>query len=69
MSYDVNHYLSSATRWFMLTSVPRCLNYFQRKALEITSDTDFRNKNMLFGFSERYSAWWSSYLGIFGNGE
>lgn len=69
MGYTVNHYLTSATRWFMKTNVANSLNYFQRKALTITNDTDFNSKNMRFAFSERYSAGWTSYLGVYGNGE
>lgn len=69
MPYMVNHYLTSATRWFVKTNVPNSLLYFQRKPLQIRNDTDFNSANMRFAFSERYSVGWTSYLGVWGNGE
>lgn len=69
MPYIVDHYLSSSTRWLMRTNVAKGLTYFQRKPLEVRNDTDFNTKNMRFAFSERYSAYWTDWRGVYGNGE
>lgn len=67
--YCVNHYLSSATKWFVKTDVPKGLTHFQRRALEIKNDTDFDSENMKFKMTERYSFGWTDPRGMFFNGE
>ena len=64
----VNHYLTSATKFFVKTDVPKGLTHFERRGLEIKNDTDFDSENMKFKMTERYSFGWTDFRGIFGNG-
>jgi phage major head subunit gpT-like protein len=67
--FVVNHYLSSASKWFVKTNVPKGLTHYERRALEIKNDTDFDSENMKFKMTERYSFGWTDPRGMFFNGE
>lgn len=67
--FTVNHFLTSPTKWFVKTNVPKGLMHFERRALEIKNDTDFDSENMKFKMTERYSFGWTDPRGIFCNGE
>lgn len=62
----VNHYLTDANAYFMLTNCPEGLKGFQRRALEVKDDTDFDTENMKFKATERYCFGWTDPRGIFG---
>ena len=36
----VNHYLTSATAWFIRTNIPRSMQYFERDAISFDTDND-----------------------------
>lgn len=67
--YTVNHFLTSSTKWFVKTNVPKGLIHFDRRPLEIKNDTDFDSENMKFKMTERYSFGWTDPRGLFCNGE
>jgi len=53
---NVNHYLTDADAWFILTDCPNGLTLFQRRALELSSpENDFDTENAKFKATERYS--------------
>lgn len=63
----VNHYLTDADAWFILTNAPRGMVHYQRRAVAITSDNDFDTTNAKFKATERYSAGWTDWRGAFGS--
>jgi len=67
--FTVNHFLSSSSKWFVKTNVPKGLTHYERRALEIKNDTDFDSENMKFKMTERYAFGWTDPRGIFCNGE
>jgi len=67
--FTVNHYLASASKWFIKTNCPKGLMHFDRRPLEIKNDTDFDSENMKFKMTERYSFGWTDPRGLFCNGE
>lgn len=65
--YAVNHFLTDADAFFIMTDVPDGMKHFQRRALEIKNNTDFDSENMKFKISERYVFGWSDPRGIYGS--
>lgn len=63
----MNHYLTSASAWFIKTDVQNGLKMFQRRALEVENDTDFDTENVKFKSSERYSFGWTDFRGLYGS--
>ena len=63
----MNHYLSSATAWFIKTNVPDGLKLFQRREIDLQNDTEFDTENMKFKATERYSVGWSDFRAIYGS--
>lgn len=63
----MNHYLTSASAWFIKTDVSNGLKMFQRRDLEVENDTDFDTENVKFKSSERYSFGWTDFRGIYGS--
>ena len=51
----VNHYLTSATNWFIKTDQPG-LNFFNRRDITFSNDNDFSTENMLVKGLMRMSA-------------
>ena len=62
----VNHYLTSATAWFIRTNVPRSVQMFERDKISFDQDNDFDTKNAKAACYERYPAGWSDFRGVFG---
>lgn len=62
----LNHYLSSATAWFIRTNIPRGLQYFEREAVSFDQDNDFDTKNAKAACYERYSVGWTDWRGVYG---
>jgi hypothetical protein len=65
--YKVNHFLTDANGWFLMTDVPNGLKMFQRSPLQNSMDGDFDTGNVRYKSRERYSFGWSDPLGIFGS--
>lgn len=63
----INHYLDDADAWFLQTNVPDGLISYQRRALDIEKDEDFDTENRKHKATERYSAGWGDWRGIYGN--
>ena len=55
----INHYLTSATAWFLKTNAPDGLKLFQRAAMRFDMDNDFDTENAKFKAIERYSVGWT----------
>lgn len=66
---EVNHYLNSATKWFVKTNVPNGLVSFERRGLKIENDTVFDSGNLKYKATERFSCGWTDPRGMFFNGE
>lgn len=65
--YIVNYYLTDTDAWFILTDCPKGLRSLERRAMEVSNDTDFDSENMKFKVTERYSVGWTDPRGIFGS--
>jgi hypothetical protein len=63
--YEINHFLTSATAWFLQTDVPNGLKHFKRAALTTSMDSDFDSGNARYKARERYSFGWSDPLAIY----
>ncbi len=59
------NYLTNPKAWFMKTSVPNGLMFYQRKAVQLNDDTDFNSKNYRYSAHERYCAGWTDPRGLF----
>lgn len=62
----VNHYLTNADDWFILTDVPNGMKYFERVADSFSMDDDFETDNAKFKARARYSFGCSDKRAIFG---
>jgi len=60
-------YLSDDDAWFILTDAPEGLLSMQRRALALTQDNDFDTENARMKATERYTAGWGDWRGIFGS--
>ena len=65
--YTVNHYLTDANAWFLMTDVPNGLKHFTRSPMSTSMDADFDTGNSRYKARERYSFGVSDPLGIFGS--
>jgi len=65
--YTVNHYLTDANAWFLMTDVPNGLKHFVRTPMATSMDADFDTGNSRYKARERYSFGVSDPLGIFGS--
>lgn len=63
--YRVNHYLTDADAWFIITDCPKGLRYFERKAASFEDDNDFDTKNAKYSAYIRYSFGWTDPRGVF----
>ncbi len=63
----VNHFLTDADAWFIVTDVDDGLKYFERRADAFEMDNDFDTENAKFKATARYSFGWSDYRGVFGS--
>lgn len=61
----VNHYLTSATAWFIRTNIPNGLKHYERDAISFDQDNDFDTKNAKAACYERYSFGMSDFRSVF----
>lgn len=63
--FCVNHYLTSAHSWFLLTDIPNGLKHFERVPLATAMEGDFDTGNVRYKSRERYSFGWSDPLQVY----
>jgi hypothetical protein len=63
----VNHYLTDADAWFILTDVKDGLKYFERRGDQFEMDNDFDTENAKFKATARYSFGWTDPRAIYGS--
>lgn len=63
--YSVNHYLTAADAWYLLTDVEDGLIHFEREADNISADNDFDTSNAKFKVEGRESFGWADARGIY----
>jgi S-adenosylmethionine/arginine decarboxylase-like enzyme len=66
-SVVVNHYLTNADDWFILTDVPDGMKYFERRADAFEMDNDFDTENAKFKATARYSFGWTDPRCVYGS--
>lgn len=57
--FTVNHYLTDADQWSIVTDVPDGLKYFERRGDQFEMDNDFDTENAKYKATARYSFGWS----------
>lgn len=62
----INHRLTDADAWFIITDCPDGLKHMVRKKVSRGIEGDFETGNMRYKARERYSFGWSDYRGAFG---
>ncbi len=65
--YTVNHYLTSAKKFFIMTDVPNGLKHFNRSPIKTSMEGDFDTGNVRYKARERYVFGFSDPRGIFGS--
>ena len=65
--YSINHYLTDADAWFLITDCPNGMKHFNRVKMETSMDGDFDTGNVRYKARERYSFGVSDPLGIYGS--
>jgi hypothetical protein len=63
----VNHFLTDQNAWFIKTDVEKGFKYYDRRPLQIDSDTDFDSENIKFKATMRFSASWTDPRCVFGS--
>lgn len=63
----INHRLTDADAWFIITDCPEGLKHMVRKKVSRGVEGDFETGNMRYKARERYSFGWSDYRGAFGS--
>jgi len=63
----VNHRLTDADAWFIVTDCPDGLKHMSRVKLKRGMEGDFESGNMRYKTRERYSFGWSDWRGAFGS--
>jgi len=63
----INHRLTDADAWFIVTDCPDGLKHMVRKKVSRGIEGDFETGNMRYKARERYSFGWSDYRGAFGS--
>jgi len=63
----VNHYLTDAAAWFILTDVKDGLKYFERRGDEFAMDEDFDTENAKYKATARYSFGFTDRRGVYGS--
>lgn len=63
----INHRLTDADAWFIITDCPDGLKHMVRKKVSRGIEGDFETGNMRYKARERYSFGWSDYRGAFGS--
>ena len=62
----VNHYLTDADAWFILTDVTDGMKYFERRGDAFEMDNDFDTENAKFKATSRYSFGWTDPRSLYG---
>jgi hypothetical protein len=65
--YKVNHFLTDADAWFLLTDAPNGLKHMNRVSIKTGMEGDFETGNVRFKARERYSFGVSDWRGIYGS--
>ena len=65
--YTVNHYLTNAKKFFIMTDVPNGLKHFNRAPIKTSMEGDFDTGNVRYKARERYVFGFSDPRGIFGS--
>lgn len=65
--YCVNHYLTSATKWWIKTDARDGMKHIRRTSLEQNMDYDKRTQTYIYMASERYSAGWTDFRAMWGS--
>jgi hypothetical protein len=65
--FEVNHYLTSSTAYFIRTNCPDGMKYFERRADDFTMDNDFDTDNAKYKATFRCSFGWTDPRGLYGN--
>jgi phage major head subunit gpT-like protein len=66
-SVIVNHYLTDADAWFILTDIKDGLKYFERRGDAFEQDNDFDTENAKFKATGRYVFGWTDPRGVYGS--
>ena len=64
--YRVNHYLTDADSFYIITDVPNGMKHFERTPLTTSMEGDFDTGNVRYKARERYVFGCSDYRGIYG---
>ena len=64
--YRVNHFLTDADSFYIITDVPNGMKHFERTPLTTSMEGDFDTGNVRYKARERYVYGVSDYRGIFG---
>ncbi len=64
--YRVNHFLTDADSFYIITDVPNGMKHFERTPLTTSMEGDFDTGNVRYKARERYVFGVSDYRGIFG---
>ena len=64
--YRVNHFLTDADSWYIITDVPNGMKHFERTPLTTSMEGDFDTGNVRYKARERYVFGVSDFRGIFG---
>ena len=64
--YRVNHFLTDADSWYIITDVPNGMKHFERTPLTTSMEGDFDTGNVRYKARERYAFGASDPRGIFG---
>ncbi len=65
--FTLNHYLESATAWFIRTNVPNSMTHFEREGMVFAQDNDYDTDNAKYKATARYAFGWSDWRGIYGS--
>lgn len=63
----VNHYLTDADQWTIVTDVSDGLKYFERRGDQFEMDNDFDTENAKYKATARYSFGWSDPRCVYGS--
>lgn len=63
----INPYLTDEDQWFVQTDAPSGMVHFKRRAIAFAKDGDFDTSNFKHKATERYSAGWVDFRGMYGS--
>ncbi len=66
--FEVNHYLTDTTQYYIRTNCPDGMKYFNRRSDDFTMDNDFDTDNAKYKATGRYSFGWTDPRGLYGSG-